>query len=249
MAFRQVDCFINNIKNWKLLGINPNKDTHRYYSHYSKLLIFIVIVLYDILLTINFLYLPKQLQLFIEESLFYFMELAVTSKVFTFIFYKKKILKLLEMLESDLFKPDTVEESAVISKAKIINVTYWKIVAGVSLASYLTHTLTPLISHVLLPIKLELTLSAYSFFSDETIQTYIYPLYFYQISGMFCHMWYNVNIDTFFMGVMVLAIAQLDILNTKMRNLTKNLPNDLDTDKMLNQKFNATVNHYNEVVR
>nr|ARO76421.1 odorant receptor 15 [Conogethes punctiferalis] len=249
MEFKQIDCFDRNKKFWKFLGLYPDIDIWPYYHYYSIFFIFFVIILYDFLLSINFYFLPRQLDSFIEEMLFYFMELAVTSKVFTFFFQRGKISKALASLESDIFQPTTNEGVEIINKAKKFNVRYWKIVAVVSTTSNFTHVLTPFFVHLFLPVKLELPVCSYSFLSEDTIQRFVYPIFVYQGIGMHFHMWCNVNIDTFFLGVMIFAIAQLDILDIKLRSLTDNIAEDTDVDKNLNLKLNEAINHYSEVVK
>ncbi|KAI8438281.1 hypothetical protein MSG28_010864, partial [Choristoneura fumiferana] len=57
--------------------------------------------------------------------------------------------------------------------------------------------------------------------AENTTQAFIYPLYWYQALSMHFHMLCNVNIDTFILGVLILAISQLDILDGKLRRVTE----------------------------
>lgn len=243
---------------WKILGIYPFRDTCRYYKQYTRLCFVIIIVLYDFLLTLNFYFLPRHLDAFIEEMLFYFTEAAVASKYFTFLLMRNKIVNLLEVLESNTFQPVTHKEFVILKRAKKFNVTYWKIVAVISITSHLTHVLL-LFAHVFFSVPLELPVCSYSFLTDETRQKYIYLLYFYQYIGMQFHMFCNINIDTFFLGMMILTIAQLDILKEKLLGLCNNelIGNEnqnhaLETEKELHEnnimmKFKDTIIHYDEV--
>nr|QIJ45821.1 olfactory receptor [Glyphodes pyloalis] len=249
MAFKQIDCFNNNQKFWKILGLCPENDVWPYYNYYSTFLILIAVILYDSLLTVNFFFLPRQLDIFIEEMLFYFMELAVTSKVFTFFFQRYKIKQILSTLESEIFQPSTDEGYDIINKAKKFNVRFWKTVTAVSITSHFTHVFGSFFVNLFLSVKLELPICSYSFLSEDTLQKWFYPLFFYQVLGMHIHMWCNVNIDTFFLGVMIFVIAQLDILDIELKRLTNNVHDDLDGDKILNNRLNEAVNHYCELVK
>ncbi|KAI8438278.1 hypothetical protein MSG28_010864 [Choristoneura fumiferana] len=218
---KQIDCFSMNIKFWKVLAIWPSSNMHRFYKYYYKVFVAFFVFLCNFLFTINFYYLPRHLDLFVEEMIFYFTELAVTSKVLTFILMHDKIVMILNTLESKMFQPETEEGLKIIDDAKKFIVRYWKIVAVISVTSNLTHILSPFITHLFLPVKLNLPVCSYSFLSENTTQAFIYPLYWYQALSMHFHMLCNVNIDTFILGVLILAISQLDILDGKLRRVTE----------------------------
>nr|WQS23369.1 odorant receptor 25 [Diaphania glauculalis] len=249
MVYRQIDCFNIIMKYWKILGLHPEKDIWPYYNYYSFFVTFTFIILYDSLLSLNFFYLPRELDKIMEDMVFYFMVLSVVSKAFTLLFQKEKIMSILNTLESDVFQPDTEEGQNIIKEAKIFNLRYLKIEAAISATSHITHITTPLIVHFFFNQKLELPVCTYSFLSNDTIDEFVYPLYFYQILGMHFQVLYNVNIDSFFVGVMVYVTAQLDILNNKYRHLTDNLPKGSDSDRSLNLKLNEAVNHYREIAK
>nr|AST36253.1 putative odorant receptor OR13 [Hedya nubiferana] len=218
---RQIDCFKVNMKFWKLLAIWPCwTEMHPYYRYYVYFFISFFVILNNILVTVNFYYLPRQLDKFIEEMIFYFTELAVTSKVLTFLFMHEKIVKILNTLESDMFQPDSHTGLKIVEKAKKFNVRYWIIVAVVSATSHLTQILSPLLLHFFLHMKLDLPLCSYSFLSEDTKQYFIYPLYWYQAYSMHALVLYNINIDTFILGVLIFALAQLDVLDDKLRRVT-----------------------------
>lgn len=258
----QIDCFSLNMKFWRFLGILPKNDVSKYYSYYSLVFILFFVIFYDLLCTINFYFLPRHLDVFIEEMMFYFTEIAVTSKVLTFFFMRDKIVTILKTLESDVFQPNTDEGLKIIESAKKFNVRYWKIVAGVSFTSNLTHVLSPLFAHIFAHVDLELPVCSFSFLSDEFKAANIYLLYFYQSFGMHFHMLYNLNIDTFLLGVMIFSIAQLDILNEKLRTVTKETRTDhtlkssrriVNNEEISNaniafvSKLNSIIKHYTKV--
>ncbi|CAG4965389.1 unnamed protein product [Colias eurytheme] len=173
---------------------------------------------------------------------------------------EKKIIKLLTILESDLFKTDNEMERQILRKANKFNVKSWKIYAMVSYISNLTHVSSPFIIHLLFSGKLEPPVCGYDFLSDDTKQRFIYPIYFYQSIGMHFHMLNNVNVDTFILGLMIFLIAQLDILQMKMKNITDQSsflreepddetsgiePKKSDNDTIL--KLNKALVHYQDV--
>nr|UVB79122.1 odorant receptor 28 [Heortia vitessoides] len=245
---KQIDCFSLNIKFWKILGVWPGHIGWPHYKYYSKIFIGVFLIFYVFLLSLNFFYLPRQLDIFVEEMLFYFTELAVTSKILTFLQLRDKIMKILTTIESDTFQPDTEDGFKIIQKAKKFNTRYWKIIAAISITSNVTHVSAPMIAHILLPIDLEFPVCSYSFIPEYYQKKFVYPIYFYQSFGMNCHMLYNVNIDTFILGVMILAIAQLDLLDLKLRNLTNGISGEVVNDEgELVKKFNREIVHYGEI--
>lgn len=190
------------------------------YNLYCNAFLLIFIIFYDVLLTINFYFLPSQLDAFIEEMIFYFTEISVTSKVLTFLIMRKNIGKILEVLECTVFEPVSDNGIRILKNAKKFNIVYWKIVAVVSFTSNLTHIISFYITHVFLDNKAELPVCSYNFLPIEFKKRFIYPLYLYQSIGIHFHMLANLNIDTFFLGLMILVIAQLDILREKLSTLT-----------------------------
>ncbi|XP_039757897.1 odorant receptor 46a-like [Pararge aegeria] len=252
---KPTDCFNKNLKFWKLLGIYPFKVNWKFYEIYSIIFVFLFIFLYDGLITITFFYLPRDLDHFVDEMIFYFTVLAVMSKVVTYMLAKEKMCKIFEILDSETFQPESKKGLQIITKAKKFNVKYWKIVASVSYYSNLVHILTPFIAHIFSSVPLLLNLSNYSFLSDDFIEKYIYPIYFYQGIGMHINMLYNLNIDTFFLGLMVFAIAQLELLEDKLITITDesnakthehklNSTKSATDDTILITKLNKAIIHY-----
>ncbi|XP_063548840.1 odorant receptor 4-like isoform X2 [Cydia strobilella] len=122
---RQIDCFKVNMKFWKLLAVWPPNDMQSYYRYY-QMFFTAFILLNNLLATVNFIFLPRQLDMFIDEMIFYFSEIAVTSKFLTFLFMRKKILMILSMLESDMFQPESENGLKAIDKAKKFNPAPWQ---------------------------------------------------------------------------------------------------------------------------
>lgn len=258
-VINQTDCFNFNIKFWKFLGIWPSNNSGRYYKYYSRSFLMIFQIFYNFLFTISFYYLPRHLETFIEETIFYFTEIAVMSKVLTFFFMHDKIVEIFITLQSDIFQPSTEYGVKVIENAVKFNARNWNILAVVSFTSSMALLMTPVIAHVLISAELVLPICSYAFLSEEIKKNLIYPIYFYQFVGMLFHVLYNMNIDTFFWGILNFVIAQLEILDEKLRDLTdevkleetgernKNCRTIVNNDKELISRLNKAIIHYDEI--
>ncbi|XP_022822183.1 odorant receptor 2a-like [Spodoptera litura] len=259
MEFHRIDCFNINLMYFKFLGVWPGNNPWRFYNYYSKAFIMVFVIIFILLFSINFYFLPRQLNIFIEETIIYFTDLAVTSKVLTFVFMHKEIIGILDILECDLFQPEDDEEMIILENAKKSSKTYCKIIMIVSYLSSTLLILSPLISHLILGVELLLPICRYAFISDEYRLMFIYPIYLYQIVSIHFHVLYNVNVDIFFFGLMVLAIAQLDILDRKLRKVTEGnkvqdtdgeasrLPIDKNKEDVM--KINQCIIHFIKVCR
>ncbi|XP_072945450.1 odorant receptor 59a-like [Epargyreus clarus] len=253
--YKQIDCFSYNLKFWKYLGICPFSIKSPLYKYYSIIFIIFYTITYDVLCAINLYFIPRHIDDFIEELIFFFTEIAEMSKVLTFFFMSGKIKDILNTLESDMFQPETAKGINIIERAKTFNIRYWKIVGAVSTTSYLVHVMSPFLAHLILKVKLILPICSFSFLSDSVKEKFIYPLFFYQCSGMHFVMLYNVNIDTFFLGLMIFLIAQLEILGEKftvvadcneiLENRSQTDPQRIDME--LIKKLNKAFIHYDEV--
>nr|QNS36203.1 olfactory receptor 8b [Mythimna separata] len=253
MELHQKDCFKIHMKFWRFLAIWPSDHDNLSYSYYSKAFIMTFVFVYFVFFSINFYFLPRRLDIFIDNLMFYFTDCSVLSKVLTFLFMRKKIIAILDVLESEMFQPDDFEGRAIIAKAKKFNKIYWKAVAFVSITSNCTHTMAPLMLHFGKEMELIFPVCSYAFFSESFRHMFIYPIYFYQSVGITFHMLYNLNVDTFFLGLLVSIIAQLEILDVNLRKVTdKNTVDDedratIDKSKESVMKINKCILHFDEV--
>ncbi|KOB67926.1 Odorant receptor [Operophtera brumata] len=212
--------FAIHMKFWKLLGVWPVDVNYHYLKYYSRIFVTFFVILYEFLSSLNLYFVPRQLDIIVEEMIFYFTELSITSKVLTFIFLHDKIQHILDTFESEMFRPDSEESAKVIKNAEAFIIRYWRIVASISVPSNMIHVFSPLIRHLFLAKPLSFPVFSYSFLSDETRERFIYPLYLYQSISTHFHMLCILNIDCFFLGLMILIIAQLRILDAKLQNVT-----------------------------
>lgn len=106
-------------------------------------------------------------------------------------------------------------------------------------------------------VELELPICRYSFIPKKYKPIFLYPAYIYQCIGMTSHMLYNVNFDTFLLGIMFLAIAQLNILDKRLRRVADipqcadgvQIRNKTKTERYAVQEINKCIKHYDEVYK
>ncbi|KAI5635725.1 7tm odorant receptor domain-containing protein [Phthorimaea operculella] len=255
MLAKQIDCFKINMKFWTIIGIWPGSWNPRFYKYYSRVIIGTFIIIYNLLFTINFYFVDKNLDSVVQEMIFYFTEVACTSKCFTFLIMHDEIVKMLSILESNIFQPVSQNGINIICNAKKLNIKYWKFITGTSVSCNIAHVIIPVIAHIFLSANLDLPVTSYSFLSDSFREKYNYLLYFYQSVGIHVVMWFNINIDTFILGVMILIIAQLDIIDEKLRNITDENKSSEELVNLSNEEkeiqfmsyFNECIIHYDEV--
>nr|QZH55112.1 odorant receptor 16 [Achelura yunnanensis] len=254
-SLERIDCFKYNIKFWRILGV-WSEPKSRCYAIYSKIFTFVFTFLYVILPTLNLAYIPPVMDVFVEEMIFYFTEVIGMFKVLTLLINHDEIVRILKVLQSNLFYPKSSQNLKNVDKAKIFIIKYWKFIAAVSVTSNLTHVLSPVLVHFILSVKLELPLCHYFFLNENVKESFIYPIYLYQFVGIHAQMWYNVNFDSFILGLMILIIAQLEILDVKLRALTiidstTARPKRRQTvnDREFVAKLNEALSHYDELDR
>ncbi|XP_045772299.1 odorant receptor 4-like [Maniola jurtina] len=259
---KQSDCFDKNFLFWKILGIYPSNVSWKFYDIYSKIFVILFIFIYDGLFTIDFYFLPRELDHFVGEAILYFTVLSVMSKVMTFMVAKEKIAQLLKILDSEMFQPETKKGLQIITNAKKFNVKYWKIIAAVSYYSSFNHLLSPLIAYWFASVPLHLNTCSYSFLDENFKEKHILPIYLFQAIGIHINMHYNINIDTFFLGLMIFAIAQLELLEEKLITITNDDNQSSRTEKQnvnsnriasddsaVITKLNKAIIHYDSVIK
>ncbi|XP_026732015.1 odorant receptor 94a-like [Trichoplusia ni] len=258
MEFHQIDCLKVHLTFLNILAIWPGDNPSRCYVYYSRLFLLVFVVTFITLYTINFYFLPQQLEIFAEEMIFYFNDLTVLSKVLAFVFNLDKFREMLDILESETFQGDTPHEDKIIKKAKQNALLYWKITAGISIVANSANVVMPMVVHLIYSIDLEFPVCRYSFIPEKYMEIFLYPAYFYQSLGITSHMLYNVNCDTFLLGVMFLAIAQLDILDGKLQKVTDGskksgdgpwLYDNSDHDRRSFMEINKCIKHYDLVCK
>ncbi|XP_061385881.1 odorant receptor 46a-like [Danaus plexippus] len=253
MTFLQQTHYFNkNLKFWLFLGIYPFEINSKLYKFYSKILFFVFIFLYDSLITINFYFLPNDLNMIIDDMVFYFTLLSIIPKVLTYFIMKEDIRDILNFLNGEKFQPKNEKEIQIINAAKKFNEKYWKVVAILSYSCNVILLCTPVIHHLITSVPLEFTINGYFFLSEDFRRDYVYYIYFYQAIGALLNMLYNMNIDSFFLGLLILVIAKIDILGEKLNSITTNISDsdgmiNRDIDEICIRKLNDCILHYNNI--
>lgn len=85
--------------------------------------------------------------------------------------------------------------------------------------AFFTQVLPPLFIRQIFNNKTDLPICNYFFVTDEDRENYYYLWFLYQSVGMYGHMTYNVNIDSFLSGLMFLGVGQFKALNYTLANL------------------------------
>lgn len=216
---RQSDIFKYNFFFWKVLGLWPGRKPNRYYKYYSCVYILITLIIYNILLTLNLAFTPRKIEYLIREVIFYFTEIAVTSKVFMIIIMRDKILEAFNLLDGKDLDGDDESSKKVIEKANTQIRIFFKYFATISHAAYSSQVFVPIIIYLIFHVDLDLPICKYYFLTDEIRDRYFIFWFIYQSWGMYGHMVYNVTVDSFIAGLLLNAVIQLKILNVKLSNL------------------------------
>ncbi|XP_053616385.1 odorant receptor 46a [Plodia interpunctella] len=247
-AYKQIDCFNTNIKFFRFLGLWPT-DSGKYYRYYALSFIIFFIVIYDFVYTINFLFLPRELVVFIDDTMLYCTVISIMTKTFTFYLLHDKIIEILSVLESDMFQHDSDEAKTIIAGAKKLTIKLWKIITTFSLVANGSHIASPILAHLMTGEELVLPVFSCDFLPISVKNLLIYPLYFYQSIGMHFHVLYNMTTDGMFFGLIILLIAQLDILDLKLRNVTTSDKFNYEKEDEAIRNLNDCIIHYDEVAK
>ncbi|XP_072937136.1 odorant receptor 49b-like [Epargyreus clarus] len=245
------DTFQMNFVCWKIFGIWPGKSSSKYYKFYSFFYVFIFFVIYNVILTVNLYYTPLEVDLIIEEAIYYFNEVAIMLKVATILIWREKILALFDILDCNPFKgKDEVSKEIIVRNIQRYK-TCWKLYAVQSHFAVFLCCIVPVIMHFLpVEYQLKFPVSKYLLLSVETRDKYFGWLYSYQVSGLYGQMMYNVNIDSFFAGLLYLAITQMEVLDHQLRSLRWEKQNGTDNpeQKRVNE-LKYCLRHYDEILR
>lgn len=250
---QSTNLFENNYKCWKIFGIWGGRNPSKYYKFYSITYIFLTFFLYNVLLTLNLIYTPRKIELLLREVIFYFTEITVAAKVLTIILLHSKIVEALDLIDCEEFLGDFENKEGILSKVHVNYKFCWKLYAGLSNAAYSSQVFVPIFLNMIRGTESDLPICKYYFLSDETRQNYFVYWFIYQSFGMYGHMMYNVNIDSFIAGLLYMAITQLRLLNSKLSNLKlskqeQKLPKELQ-DKISIAKLNSCFRHYDAILK
>lgn len=212
--YRQIDCFKPHFILLKSIGIWAGKENSRFYACYTIVMLTIFVLVFDILFTLSFINVPADVQIIINELIFYFTEIVVAVKMLVMVLKRKQIISILDMIESDCFQPKNKEEEGLIEEAKKFNTMFFRVIATTSCGSYCLLVFQGILQFTTERLKLPIT--NYYFMTDEAKDQYLYYIYTFQMIGIYTHMMTNINVDTLLTGLLKFAEIQIVILGTKL---------------------------------
>lgn len=250
---RQTDCFKINFFFWKIFGIWPGRAFSKYYKYFSVLYLFITLIIYNGILTVNLFHTPSKIDVLIREVLFYFNEIAISAKVVTVLYYRHTILEILDILDCTEFVENNEDAKLIILKDVKKYKNGWKIYAFFLNFSFFSEVFVPVITHIIWNTNLHLPISNYHFLSDEIRERYFTFWFVYQASCMYGHMMYNVNMDSFVAGLIFFVITSVRTLKCNLMNINLNSPkqdSELESNRYLKLlKLKNCLKHYELILR
>ncbi|XP_021200428.3 odorant receptor 7a [Helicoverpa armigera] len=240
--FEQTLRFLN------FFGVWAGKTPSKYYKYFSFISVFLAVVCYNLLLTINLVYTPRNIELILREVIFFFTEITVTAKVFTVILMRDEIIEVLNFIDNDKFIGDNGKKDGILYKTHKGYKFSWRVYNILAHAAYIFDIIAPLFLAFLRGTKSELPVCKYYFLDDEFRDSYFFILFLYQAIGMYGHMIYNVNVDTLSAGFLAIAVAQLKLLNSNLTTLKLSaeeckLPREIQ-EKIQITRLNKLLRHY-----
>lgn len=243
------DCFKVNFKCLQIFGIWPGKLNNIYYKCYSYIFVIINVLIYNILLLLNLLYIPWELHLLIRDVVFIFTEVTVIAKVLMILIMRSKILQAFSILDSPDFKGKNIISRKIVQEHICIYRRCWKINTYLSYISYLSQLL-PFFGYLIYNIKIDLPISMYCFLNENFKIKYFIICYVYQSFGIHAHMHYNFNIDSLMAGFIYMTIGQVKVLNLQLQNLGVIKTNDtVVLENQINYNLLECINHYQKILK
>ncbi|XP_022117338.2 odorant receptor 42a-like [Pieris rapae] len=237
------DTFNINFICLKVFGVPwPGKTSSIYYKCYSSIYILVSLILYYLLIILNLFYTPRNIELLVREVLFCFSETVAAAKVVLIFLKRKTIVRAFRILNCTFFKGDD-ESQELVSKYIVKYKTYWKLNAIMSNSAFFAKIFVPIMSYIVYG-KLELPIYNYYFLEKKTISRHFTFLWFYQAWGIYGHMMYNINIDSFIAGLILIIIAQIRIIDHDLRMLKST---SVDEEQLA--KLNKCLRHYEMVLQ
>lgn len=245
---RQSDIYSVNLFFWNSFGLWPGKTFKTFYIFYAILFSTFLTVIYNVLLVVNLIYTPRNVEALVQEVIYFFTEITVLSKISMTLFKRKKILAMFELIDCEEFQGSDKMGREMVEKSNSIYKLFWKLYAFVSNFAYGTLVASPLILHFTINTDLELPIAKYYFFSSDFVEKHLSFFFVYQCFGMYIHMWYNVNADSFIAGLIFTGITQLKLLNYNFSQLK--LDSDANSDaKSKILELNKLLRHYDLIVK
>uniref|UniRef100_A0AAU6NDM6 Odorant receptor n=1 Tax=Mythimna loreyi TaxID=667449 RepID=A0AAU6NDM6_9NEOP len=254
MPSDQSSMFNKNFTFYKIFGLWSGNPPWKYYRYYSFAYLSVTFVGFNLLLTLNLLYIPQKIELFIGEVIFYFTEITIAAKIWTILFMRDKLIVAIKLIDCDEFVGDYENKDGILYKTNMGYRLGWKMYSILSNIVYVFDVVVPIFLNLVRGTRPKLPVSNYYFLSDEQRESgfLFWFIYWYQGIGIYGHMMYNVSIDSLIAGLLVIAIAQLKVLNHNLRNLKlseeeNKLPYEIQ-DKIQIRRLNKSLIHYEVIL-
>ncbi|KAJ8735437.1 hypothetical protein PYW07_007057 [Mythimna separata] len=221
MPSDQSNIFHNNFTFYKIFGIWSGSPPWKYYKYYSFVYLFVTFISFNLLLTLNLFYIPQKIELYIGEGVFYFTEITIATKICTILFMHDKLIVAIKLIDCDEFVGDYENKDGILYKTNVGYRLGWKMYTILSNVVYVFDVIVPIFFNLVRGTRPKFPVSNYYFLSDEQRESGVlfWFIYSYQGIGIYGHMMYNVSVDSLIAGLVVIAIAQLRLLNKNLRNL------------------------------
>ncbi|XP_047023243.1 odorant receptor 59a-like [Helicoverpa zea] len=203
----------------KIFGVWEGRTPSKYYKTFSFLFLFVSWFFYNFLLTLNLVYTPRSVELFLREVIFYFTEITVTSKFLTVLLLRDKILEAFSVIDSDEFVGDYENKDGILYRTNKGYSFCWKVYNVLALIAYTCDIIMPVVIDLIRGTKSVLPICNYYFLSEDFRDSHFVILYLYQSIGMYGHMMYNLNMDSLAWGLLAVGIAQIKVLNKNFTDL------------------------------
>lgn len=253
LSARPSDCFKLNIFIWNIFGFWPGTTNSNCYKYYSATFLFIQLILFNFLLTINLIYTPLKIDLFINEIMFVFTGVAANAKILMILRKRVEILELFEYLDCNTFEGDDDIAKRSILKSLHQYQVFHRAYAFCAHVGFTAHVLVPFIKYLLGTKSVDFPGCKCYFLSDNFRDTYFVYLYIYQAFGIYVYLTTAINVDSFISGTILMAITQLKVINYQMSNWKLN-STELTWEKDVQEtifisKLNESLRHYELVLK
>lgn len=205
---------------WKILGMWADKKSSKYYMTYSYVFVTITSVFYFMLFTLNLMFAPRTVELFVTEALFYVAELSGISKLLMIFTKREKIISAINRINCEEFQakePETIQISKnQKSKDKLYAITYTIICQS---GAHVFLIIIPIINFLITNAELKFPICNYYFLTDTQRNEYFAYIFIYQTICMTVTVTCNVTIHTFVYILLSIATTQFKMLNWRVENI------------------------------
>lgn len=183
------------------------------YKIYGTITVGFFFIIYVITEIINIVLSFGDLERITDASFLFLTHAAQIFKLFSLVENNRRIRKLANDLNRELFKPRNEKQYDMVKKAMINSKAFYLIFLIMSMSTIILWCAFPLIDGEINEIKLPLS-AWYPFSTNGSIRFGI--IYAYQIISVLIDAACNVSMDTIATGFMAHICAQLDVLNDSL---------------------------------